>query len=96
MVLTWQSRKKFPTSVTQHAQSQPSPKLTGCLAEVSSPVDASSIMIAFPLVALGSLFCWLISPEAISICQGNFSNREKQKWKGKVLTAYSQVAAGSL
>lgn len=45
------------------------PKLMGCLAEVSSPVDASFFIIAFPLVALGSLCCWLISPEAISICQ---------------------------
>lgn len=68
----------------------------GGLAEVSSPPDASSFMTAFPFVALGRLCCWLISPVAISICQGNFSNGEKQKWKGEVLMAYSQEAAGSL
>lgn len=42
-------------------------------------------------MALRGLRCWLISPEAISICQGKFDNGENQKWKAGVLTAHCGI-----
>lgn len=88
MVSKWQSPKKFPTSVTHHAQGQVSSKSAGGIAEVSAP--AQMPLLSRP-VSLRGLRCWLISPEAISICQGKFDNGENQKWEDGVLTAHCGI-----
>lgn len=56
---------------------QPAPKVTCCLAEVSAPPGHRFSERVSP----GGLCYWFISPEAISVCQGDFHNGKSQSGK---------------
>ena len=72
---------EIASAVTHHTQGWPSLNSWAALwSQLTSP-DTSLLLSEFLLVALGDLCHWLISPEAISICQINFNREENVKAK---------------